>query len=332
MPPRRISILSSKDPLMGAPRFQGVIPPLVTPLDDQQQVDFSGLERLVERLIVGGVQGLFVVGTTGEGPSLTQSAQQQIVSAVCDQASGRLPVLVGITNTVFAHSLEIAEAAYAAGSSAVVLAPPYYLPLTQSELIGYTLRLVDRLPLPVMLYNMPGCCKTWFDVETVLRLSEVPEVLGLKDSSGDLDYLQRAIAAVSQRPDFAFFVGPEEILVEAMRLGAHGGVHGGANVFPRLYVAMYHAAAAGDWDEAERIQKLVLEFGTAIYSASEGPSRIIKGIKTALDLLGVCQDQMAEPLTRHLPEARKQIQKHLQQLQSQLGPLAKASLDDSPAK
>ena len=223
---------------MTSPAFHGIIPPLVTPLDEQGQVDLVGLERLVERLIDGKVQGLFVLGTTGEGPSLPQTAQQQVVSAVCDQVSGRLPVLVGITNTVWAHSLEVADAAYAAGAAAVVLAPPYYLPMTQAELLGYTQRLVDRSPLPVMLYNMPGCCKTWYEVETVCRLSELPRCLGVERQFGRF-----GLSAASRgrrrrsRPDFALFVGPEEILVSAMRLGAHGGVHGGANMFPRLYVA-----------------------------------------------------------------------------------------------
>ncbi len=236
---------------MAAPAFHGIIPPLVTPLDEQGQIDLVGLERLVERLIASGVHGLFVLGTTGEGPSLPQYAQQQVVAAVCDQVTGRLPVFVGITNTVWAHSIEIADAAYAAGAAAVVVAPPYYLPLTQSELISYIERLAERSPLPIMLYNMPGCCKTWFDVDTVRQLSSLPTVVGLKDSSGDLDYLQRVTRSVTSRPDFALFVGPEEILVSAMRLGAHGGVHGGANLFPRLYVQTYSAAACGDWTEAE---------------------------------------------------------------------------------
>jgi 2-dehydro-3-deoxy-D-pentonate aldolase len=314
---------------MAAPRFHGIIPPLVTPLDEQGQVDLAGLERLVERLIAGGVHGLFVLGTTGEGPSLTQNLQQLVVSAVCDQASGRLPVLVGITNTVWAHSLEVADAAFAAGAAAVVLAPPYYLPMTQAELIGYTERLVDRLPLPVMLYNMPSCCKTWFDVETVRRLSQHPQVLGLKDSSGDLSYLQRVVAKMSDRPDFALFVGPEEMLVAAMRVGAGGGVNGGASMFPRLYVQMYQAAVRGDWPEAERLQQLVLLVGQAMYSASEGPSRIIKGIKTGLELLGVCQDHMAEPFQRHDQRGRELIRQQWPRLRAALGTLASVAPEDA---
>jgi 4-hydroxy-tetrahydrodipicolinate synthase len=267
------------------------------------------------------------LGTTGEGPSLPQSLQHQVVAAVCDQASGRLPVFVGITNTVVAYTLEIAEAAYAAGATALVLAPPYYLTLTQAELLDYTRQLIERLPLPLMLYNMPSCCKTWFEVETVGQLSQLPQVLGLKDSSGDLAYLQRVQSAVAQRPDFTLLVGPEEILVEAMRVGAHGGVHGGANLFPRLYVAIYQAGASGDWVEADRLHQAVRAISRSIYTASAGPSAIIKGIKTALDLLGVCPDQMAEPLVRHSASAREQIDHELDRLVRQFGPLL-----ESPAR
>jgi 4-hydroxy-tetrahydrodipicolinate synthase len=304
--------------LIDPPVFHGIIPPLVTPLDEHRQIDLAGLERLVERLVAAPVHGLFVLGTTGEGPSLTQAAQQQIVSAVCDQVAGRLPVLVGITNTVVAHSLEIAEAAYSAGAAAVVVAPPYYLPMTQAELLEYSQQLVARLPLPVMLYNMPSCCKTWFEVETVGRLSQMPQVLGLKDSSGDLDFLRRVVKRVAGRSDFALFVGPEEMLVQAMQAGAHGGVHGGANMFPQLYTEMYRTAAAGEWSEAVRLQELVLAVSQAVYTASDGPSRIIKGIKSVLDRLGICTDQMAEPFQRHDDTARQMIHNRLTPLLAEL--------------
>ena len=301
---------------MPRPAFHGIVPPLVTPLDDSRNLDLGGLERVIERTVRGGVHGIFVLGTTGEGPSLAQFARQQVVTAACQQVAGRTPVLVGITDTIFSASVELAETACAAGATAAVLAPPYYLPMTQTELIGYTLRLLDALPLPIMLYNMPGCCKTWFDVETVVELSGHERVLGLKDSSGDLDYFRRVTQALKHREDFAFFVGPEEMLVECIALGAHGGVNGGANMFPQLYVQMYNAAVAGQVERAAELQSLVLQISQTIYSASDGPSRIIKGIKTVLQELNICGDQMAEPFTRHTPEARRSIQQQLTKLGS----------------
>jgi len=310
---------------MTRPAFQGIIPPLVTPLDDQMELDLGGLERLVERTVLGGVHGLFVLGTTGEGPSLPHTMRNQVVAAVCDQVAGRLPVLVGVTDTIFAASVELSEAAFAAGATAAVLAPPYYLPMTQSELTRYTVRLLDQMALPVMLYNMPGCCKTWFEVETVIELSRHERVLGLKDSSGDLDYLSRVIQQLQGRRDFALFVGPEELLVESLARGAHGGVNGGANMFPQLYAEMYNAAVTGQTARAEELQAIVQQISETIYAASEGPSRIIKGIKTVLQWLEVCGDQMAEPFERHDDSARQVIRGHLDQLMPRLGSLCSNS-------
>jgi 4-hydroxy-tetrahydrodipicolinate synthase len=296
---------------MSGPAFRGIIPPLVTPLDEAGEVDVAAIARLVDRTIAGGVHGLFAVGTTGEGPSLTQRMRQEVVAAVGEQAAGRVPVLVGITDTVVSASIELAEAACAAGASAAVVAPPYYLAMTQAELIRYTERLVERIPLPLMLYNMPSCCKTWYEVESVKELAANPRIRGLKDSSGDLDYLQRVMKAVGDRTDFAWFVGPEEMLVQAMRHGAHGGVNGGANMFPSLYVQMYAAAADGNWTRAEALQQIVQGVSDGIYQASDGASRVVKGTKTALKLMGVCGDQMAEPFEKHSETAVAQIQAFL---------------------
>jgi 4-hydroxy-tetrahydrodipicolinate synthase len=307
---------------MAAPAFSGIIPPLVTPLDDQCGLDLGGLERLVERVIAGGVQGVFVLGTTGEGPSLPHTLRQQVVAAVCDQVAGRVPVLVGITDTIADASVELTDAAFAAGAAAAVLAPPYYLEMTQAELTSYTVRLAERLALPLMLYNMPSCCKTWYDVDTVVELSDHDRILGLKDSSGDLNYFQRVVERLSDRPDFALFVGPEELLTEALARGGHGGVHGGANMFPQLYTELYAATVQGRAERAAQLHQLVMDISATIYAASEGPSRVIKGTKTVLSLLEICGDQMAEPFVRHETAAREAIRSHLDRLLPRLGALA----------
>ena len=284
---------------MSQPSFVGIIPPIVTPLTDAGELDLQGLERLVERLIEGGVHGIFALGTTGEGPSLPMALRHQVVAAVCDQVAGRLPVLVGITDTIWDGSLEIADAAYSAGAAAVVLAPPYYLPMSQAELAGYTMRLADRLSLPMMLYNMPGCCKTWFDAATVEQLSHHQRIVGLKDSSGNLDYLRDVVQRFRDRPKFSILVGPEEMLVEAMAVGAHGGVNGGANIFPRLYASLYDAIRGGNAARAAELKSIVLEISATIYAQGDAPSRIIKGIKSALVALDVCSHAMAEPFEPH---------------------------------
>ncbi len=320
---------------MSGPTFRGIIPPLVTPLDDQRDLDLAGLERLVERVVAGGVHGVFALGTTGEGPSLPMPLRQQAIAAVCDQVAGRVPVLVGVTDTIFGASCELADAAFAAGAAAAVVAPPYYLPMNQAELTGYTVRLADRLPLPLMLYNMPSCCKTWFEPQTVLELSRHENIAGLKDSSGDLSYLRRVVdglSALGARDDFSLFVGPEEMLVEALDAGAHGGVHGGANMFPTLYVEMYEATMRGDRQRAAEAQQLVRQISAKVYHASDGASRIIKGTKTILRLLNVCGDQLAEPFERHTDAARHELQRELERLLPELTPFMTEPASPEPER
>ena len=155
-------------------KFKGVIPPIVTPLLDQEHLDEEGVERLVEHLLDGGVNGIFALGTTGEAPSLDGVLKRRMLERVCKAASGRVPVLAGITDTSFTESLRLAAHAAECGASALVLAPPYYFPAGQPELLDYIEHLVPRLPLPLMLYNMPAMTKLNFEPETVRRAFDIP--------------------------------------------------------------------------------------------------------------------------------------------------------------
>src|SRR3954468_16378076 len=233
--------------------LRGIIPPLVTPLLDRDRLDLAGLERLIEHVLGGGGHGLFLLGATGEGPSLSHRRRCEVVERACAQVGGRVPVLVGITDTSFAESIEMAEHAADAGAGAVVLAPPYYFPAGQPELAEYVESIAAALPLPLHLYNMPSHTKLAFEPDTIARALQIPNIVGLKDSSGQLVYFHKVQSLAAARPDFALLMGPEELLAESVLLGAHGGVCGGANLAPRLYVDLYQAARRGD---LERIRAL----------------------------------------------------------------------------
>ncbi len=286
----------------------GIIPPLVTPLNDRDTLDVPGLERLVERLVAGGVGGLFILGTTGEGPSLSYRLRKEVIDVTCRQARGRLPVLVGITDTAFVESVNIARHAADAGADAVVAAPPYYLPEGQPELLEYTRHLLPELPLPFFIYNMPSLTKVSFEVDTVRALMDEPRILGVKDSSGNMTYFHRLCGIAGARPDWSILMGPEELLLDAVLAGGHGGVNGGANVFPELYVALHRAAAAGDMQRARALHGMVMEVSAKLYQVGRHSSAIIKGIKCALSLEGVCDDFMAEPFHRFRAEDRRRVE------------------------
>ena len=288
------------------PKLSGIVPPMVTPLLDIDRLDEPGLERLINRMVEGGVAGIFVLGTTGEAPSLSYRLRRELVARSAKIINGRVPMLVGITDTSIVQSLEVADAAAEAGADALVLATPYYFPAGQTELLGYVRRICERLPLPLMLYNMPSLTKIWFELDTLRQLSDLPNIIGIKDSSGDLDYFASIVRLKEHRPDWSILIGPEQLLPQAMALGGDGGVHGGGNCFPRLFTELYTAVTTGDNTRAQRLSSIVDKF-QAIYDIGKYGSRFIKATKSALSVLGVCSDCLAEPFNHFLPPEREQV-------------------------
>lgn len=291
---------------------------MITPLRGRDELDLPGLEQLIEHILAGGVSGLFILGTTGEGPSLSYRVRRELVERVCRQARGRVPVLVGITDTAFIESVNLARHAMDRGADAVVLAPPYYLPEGQPELQEYLDHLVSELPLPLFLYNMPALTKVSFELETLRRALDEPRIVGLKDSSGNMVYFHRAVGLLRSRPDWTLLIGPEELLLDAVIAGGHGGVNGGANLFPQLYVRLFEAAQAGDLPRARRFHACILRVSNSLYHVGRHPSAIIKGLKCALACRGVCDDFMAEPFHRFRAEERAVVERQLAELEAEI--------------
>ena len=294
--------------------LRGIVPPMVTPLSDRDTLDASGCERLVDHLISGGVHGIFILGTTGEAPSLGYRLRRELITQVCRQVDGRIPVLVGVTDTSYAESVNLANHAADAGAQAVVLSAPYYFPAGQPELLEYIQDIAADLPLPVFLYNMPTHTKITFDPNTVREALQIPNVVGIKDSSAQMIYFHKLKAICAARPDFSLLVGPEELLGESVLFGAHGGVCGGATLFPKLYVELYEAAAAGQIEKVLELHAQVIRIGQTIYSVGQHGSAFIKGLKCALSCLAICDDFMAEPFQRFRPEHRERIESYLADL------------------
>jgi dihydrodipicolinate synthase/N-acetylneuraminate lyase len=288
--------------------LRGIVPPLVTPLRDRDRLDGAGLERLIEHVLAGGVRGIFLLGTTGEAPGLSHRLRHQLVIRACRLVAGRVPVLVGVTDTSFVESVALARRAAESGADAVVLSAPYYFPAGQPELREYLEHIVPELPLPVFLYNMPSHTKITFDVETVRRAVDLPRVVGMKDSSGDLAYFRKIARLLSRRTGFTLLMGNETLVPQAIRAGAHGAVPGGANLVPRLFVDLYESALRG---RARASQRPVLRLQETVFAVGRHPSAHLKGLKCALSLLGICDDWMAEPFARFRPRERERVWRHL---------------------
>lgn len=303
-------------PSMPAP-LRGIIVPMVTPLAGPDELDAAGLERLVDRMLTGGVHGLFVLGSCGEGPSLSPRIQRELIDRVCGQVARRLPILVGVTASSPADSTALARHAASAGADAVVIAPPFYFPLQQAELHAYITRQAADSPLPVVLYNMPGLTKVAIEPETVGRLLDNPRIVGLKDSSGDMAYFLRAREVTRGRSDWTLLVGPEHLLGESIEAGGDGGVSGGANIVPQLFVQLYEAARAGFPDELTAFEFDVARL-SQIYSVGApagvtAPS-VVKGLKSALSALGVCSGIACPPLSPLTAAQAEQVKQILRSL------------------
>ncbi|MBR5062445.1 MAG: dihydrodipicolinate synthase family protein [Prevotella sp.] len=300
----------------------GIIPPLVTPLVDNETLDVESLENLIEHLIQGGVHGLFILGTTGEEQSLSYKIRHEMIRQSARINHGRLPLLVCITDTSIVESINLARIAAECGADGVVSAPPYYFAPGQPELAQFYEELVPQLPLPVFLYNMPSHVKVSFAPDTVRRIAQNPQVIGFKDSSANAVYFQSVLYKMKERPDFSMLVGPEEITGECVLLGAHGGINGGANMFPELYVSMYNAAREGNLQRILQLQRLIMQISTTIYTVGKHGSSYLKGLKCALSLLGIIKDDfVASPFYKFNSPEREKIKAALAALPIENGKL-----------
>jgi 4-hydroxy-tetrahydrodipicolinate synthase len=300
------------DPILSSP-MRGIVPPMITPLMERDgALDVEGLARLVEHLLGGGIHGLFLLGTTGEGISLPRQLAQELVLRSCRLVGSRVPVLVAVTDTRASDSINAARWAANAGASAVVVSTPYYLPMEQEELIRYVRAVVDGQPLPVFLYNIPQLTKTAYEPQTVVRLADEPRILGIKDTSGDPTYLPELQRRVT-RADWSFLVGNELHLSETVLAGGHGSVCGGSNVEPRTFVALYEAAARRDTAEIARLKERVVALNRA-YRPAPGNALFIRHIKCALACIGICEARMTEPFRSASAQERERMRGQLVEL------------------
>lgn len=296
------------------PPLSGVLPPLITPLLDCDTLDVAHLEKLVEHQLTGGVHGFFLLGTTGEGPSLSHRLKHELVHEVCRLAQGRVPILVNISDTSMTESIALARHSAESGANAVVVTSPYYFPLDQENLWLYLKQLIGRLPLPVYLYNMPSHVKVNIGTEVIERALQEPAILGIKDSSGDMSYFHTLVKLAKQRGDWSVMVGPEELFAEVLSCGGHGGVLGGANLYPRLLVQLFQVARAKDHDQLSRIQEKLLWLNRHIFKVVASSNGWLVGLKTALAIEGFCLEQFAEPIHPMNDEQRTQLQHFLTEL------------------
>ena len=289
---------------MNKTKICGIIPPIVTPFSTELELDSPALEKLLNFVINGDVNGIFILGTNGECASLTNQIKEDIISKAVEVTTGRLPVFVNITTASFLETMHLSRVAGNKGADYIVMAPPYYFDMNQVELYNYYKMIADQSSLPLVLYNAPQYTKTAIELDTVVKLAAHQNIVGLKDSSGSMFYLHQLLTKLADE-DFSILVGTEVFLGESLLLGMDGGVNGGANIFPKLYVEMYKAGRIGNLNEMKKWQALIQKVQNVVYDALESPMSIVIGLKYILSLRGICNPQMAMPVYKPLDDKYK---------------------------
>ncbi|MEU6124531.1 dihydrodipicolinate synthase family protein [Streptomyces sp. NPDC047123] len=297
----------------------GVVPPVCTPLTPDREVDTASLVRLVDHLVAGGVDGLFVLGSTSEAAYLTDRQRTLVVDTVVRHVRGRLPVLAGAIDMTTPRVLDHARAAAAAGADAVVVTAPFYARTHPAEIARHFRLVARNCPVPVLAYDIPVSVHAKLDPDLVLELAGDGVLAGLKDSSGDEGGLRAVVLGRRAEPALAGFgvlTGSEVTADSALAMGADGVVPGLGNVDPAGYARLYRACRDGDWARARTEQeRLCGLFGmvTAGDPARMGAgSSALGAFKAALHLRGVIAcPATAEPQIPLSPAETERVGKHL---------------------
>jgi len=302
--------------------FTGLIPPMVTPLTADRKLDKTGVKNMVNHLLTGGVDGIFLLGTTGEGPHLSYAIREELVKETCRLVKGRVPVLVGITETDLEDALAFAKTCKAFGVAAVVAAPPYYFKLTQAECVAWFTEMADRSPLPVVVYDMPAHTDTIIDPATIVKLAAHRNIVAMKDSSSIIALFNKFRLALEPfKAKFSLFMGPDEAMGEAVALGADGGVCTGANLWPAAFKAMYLAAKAGDLAKVAKLQRFTTMSSYLLYGLGQGQIGFLKGVKAALAEMGFVKNVLTAPFTPFAGKELSALRKALRTLRAEYAKL-----------
>jgi dihydrodipicolinate synthase/N-acetylneuraminate lyase len=242
--------------------LSGVVPPVLSPLNAQREVDEGALRGLCAYILAGGGTGLFVLGGCGEGAWLTGVQRSAVVRGAAKAAEGRAPVLAGVMLPATGPAVEAAKRARDDGADALVAGSPYYFAVDEDAQRRHIERLLEEIELPVLLYNIPPSTHHTLAPELVMTLAQERRVIGIKDSAGDLAAFARFVAVKGTRPDFRVLQGHERVMAESLRLGGDGLVPGLGNVAPGVFAALIRAARSRDDVESGRLQQQIDDLGT----------------------------------------------------------------------
>lgn len=286
--------------------FQGSMVAMITPMKTDGTVDQKALNRLVEFHIEQGTDAIVAVGTTGESATLAFAEHIAVVRAVADQVNGRIPVIAGTGANATQEAIELTEAARAAGADACLLVTPYYNKPTQEGLYQHYKAVAEAVDIPQILYNVPGRTACDMSDDTVIRLSKVDNIVGIKDATGDLQRAKHVMAQTAD--DFLVLSGDDISCMDLMLLGGQGVISVTANVAPAKMHEMCGHAIQGERNQASQVNKTLMGLHQALFSEANPIP-----VKWAMSEMGFCEAGIRLPLTWLSEQYREPLRAAMQQ-------------------
>jgi len=282
-------MMSLEDKLKGL--FCPVFCPMITPTDGDGRVAENPLRKLVRRLLQNGIQGLVVMGSSGELQAISDDEKKKTLQIVVDEADGKVPVVMGGGDTEIRRAIKNVKMVGQQGADAVLVVPPYYFSLSQEGVKNYFMDLAQT-GVPILLYNIPQFTKIRIDPDTVIALSQTDGIIGIKDSSRDVEYIQKVVFGCKGNDNFRVFIGTEGLLLVGLAIGVRGIIGVTPNVGPTWSLALVEAYMSGDVEKAremqEKIGRLLEALRMGIFPA---------GLKAAAAIQGICSSLMWKPAT-----------------------------------
>ena len=286
------------------PEWSGCGTALITPFDEKGRIDFGALERLVDWQIEEGIDFLVPCGTTGESATLSGSERKAVTAAVVKTANGRVPVLAGAGGNHTAKAVFWARDAAAAGANGILSVSPMYNKPTADGLFRHFSAIAEATELPLVLYNVPGRTGSDLDVDTILRLAQIPRVVGLKEASPNFAKIVRLMASVPE--GFTVLSGEDGTAMALFALGGRGVISVASNEIPGPMSSLVRAALSGDWNKARELQRRWLPLMEMnFWESSPSP------VKAALAMMKKCGETLRLPLAPVREETRRKIQSML---------------------
>ena len=284
--------------------FTGAITAIVTPFRGDA-VDEEALRKLCDEQIAGGIDGIVPVGTTGESPTLTFDEHIRVIKVVVDAVRKRVPVIAGTGSNSTREAIELSQAAHKVGADGLLLVTPYYNKPGQDQLYRHFKAVVDAVPLPTVVYNVPGRTACDLLPDTLARLCELPAVVGVKEATGSTLRASQILARVGDR--LAVLSGDDATALSLYAVGARGCISVVSNVAPREMSAMWDAVVAGDWKKARDLHYRLLPLAEDLFiEANPGP------VKAALAMMGRIADELRPPLYPLAAANRERVRAALQ--------------------